>query len=116
MGNAELKTLHIAGDLNWTNIEEEDIRDEDFLPPIKELNLRNYEWDYSPLIIKSFWNWNNLTSLELECVLIIRFCQTVSVDKLTQLKTFRTDGFCFDESNWDQATELLCLQTPTYLR
>ena len=107
LGNAGLKTLHIAGDLNWTNIEEEDIGDEDFLPPIEELNLRNYEWDHSPLIIESFWNWSNLTSLELECVPIIRFCRTVSVDKLIQLKKFRTDGFCFDESNWDQATELL---------
>ena len=107
LGNAGLKILHIAGNRKLTNIEEEDIGDEDCLPPIEELRLKNYKWDHSPSIIEGFWNWNNLTSLELEHVPIIRFCRTVSVDKLTQLKTFRTDGFCFDESNRDQATVLL---------
>lgn len=107
LGNAGLKTLHLSGNRNWTNIAEEDIGDEDILPPIEELSLRNYEWDHSPSFIDSFWNLTSLTSLELQCVPIIRFCDTVSVEKLAQLKVFKTDGFCFDESNWPQATELL---------
>ena len=107
LGNASLKTLHIAGDQNWTVIEEEDIEDEDFLPPVEELSLRNYDWDHSPLIVDRFWNWAGLRSLELECVPIIRFCRSVSAENLAQLEVFKTDGFCFEESSWPEATELL---------
>ena len=107
LGNPRLKTLHISGSRRFTNIREEEIGDEDLLPPIEELSLQYYVWDHSPSIIKSFWNWTNLRSLELKRVSTIRFCYTVSAENLARLQVFRTDGFCFDHSDWPEATRLL---------
>ena len=107
LGNTKLKTLHISGDRNWTQIAEEDIGDEDSLPPIEELSLQNYDWDHSPWTINNFWSWTTLRSLELKTVPIMRFCHTVSEEDFAQLTTFRTDGFCFEESEWPEATRLL---------
>ena len=107
LGNTRLKILHISGDRNWTVIADEDIGDEDSLPPIEELSLRNYDWDHSPSIIDSFWSFTSLRSLELDCVPIIRFCRAVSAENLAQLEIFKTDGFCYEESHWPEATELL---------
>ena len=107
LGNDQLKTLHIAGKYNGTTIAEREIGDQDSLPPIEELSLQNYDWDYSPQIINSFWNWINLTSLELKRVPILHFLYTVPAEHLAQLKVFRTDGFCLDNSDWDQATRSL---------
>ena len=107
LGNDRLKTLHIAGGYNGTMIEENDIGDQDSLPPIEELSLQNYDWDHSPPIINSFWNWTKLTILELKRVPILHFLYTVPAANLAQLQVFRTDGFCLDHSDWDQATRSL---------
>ena len=105
--NDQLKTLHIAGTYNGTMIAERDIGDEDSLPPIEELSLQNYDWDHSQPIINTFWNWTNLTSLELKRVPILHFLYTVPAEHLAQLQVFRTDGFCLDNSDWSQATRSL---------
>ena len=107
LGNDQLKTLHIAGKYNGTMIEENDIGDQDSLPPVEELSLQNYDWDHSPPIINSFWNWSKLTVLELRRVPILHFLYTVPAENLAQLQVFRTDGFCLDNTDWDQATRSL---------
>ena len=107
LGNNQLKTLHIAGKYNGTMIDETDIGDLDSLPPIEELSLQNYDWDHSPPIINSFWNWTNLTSLGLRRVPILQFLDTVPTKHLAQLQVFKTDGFCLDNSEWDEATQSL---------
>ena len=107
LGNDQLKTLHIAGKYNGTIIAERDIGHRDCLPPIEELSLQNYDWDHSLSIINSFWNWTNLTCLELKRVPILHFLYTVPAENLAQLQIFRTDGYCLDESDWCQATRSL---------
>ena len=107
LGNHQLKTLHIAGKHTGTMIDEGGIGDQDSLPPIKELSLQNYDWDHSPMIITSFWNWTNLTVLELKRVPILHFLYTVPAENFARLQVFRTDGFCFDNSNWELATRSL---------
>ncbi len=107
LGNARLKTLHIAGKYNGTVIAERDIEDHHRLPPIEELSLQNYVWDHSPPIIYHFWNWTNLTSLELKRVPILQFLHTVPATHLMQLQVFRTDGLCLNKSDWCEATQSL---------
>lgn len=107
LGNTRLKTLHISGNRRFTTIAEDDIGDEDSLPPIEELCLQYYDWDHSQSIIHGFWNWTGLRSLELKRVPITRFCHTVSADNFSQLEVLRTDGYCFDHSDWPEATRLL---------
>ena len=107
LGNVRLKTLHIAGKYNGTVIAEEDIEDHDRLPAIEELSLQNYVWDHSPPTVDNFWNWTNLTSLELRRVPILRFLYSVPAEYLVQLQVFRTDGLCLDSSDWREATHSL---------
>lgn len=64
------------------------------LPALKELRLEAYNWTHSPLIANRFWNWTNIRHLELARVSVVKFLQTVSLEHLSQLQTFITDGYC----------------------
>ena len=104
--------MHISGADNHATIRETDIDQHDRLSPIKELSLRQYEWEYSVHTATTFWNWSNLSRLELKEVPIKSFLQTVAPRYLVQLREFTTDGYYRHRSERKEITDLISILVP----
>ena len=112
LGKKNLETLH----LNCTGLEgleicvpDDEIESSERLPAVKELHLRGYSWIHSPVTAVQFWNWTKMTHLDLCGVDIVPFLETVKPEHLTNLRTFKTDGFCPDDDHLrNEAIFLLC--------
>jgi hypothetical protein len=105
--NATLEILHISGADNRATIRETEIDEHDRLSPIKELSLHHFRWEYSVHAATTFWNWSNLSRLELKEVPIKSFLQTVAPNYLVQLKEFTTDGYYRHRSEREEITDLI---------
>ena len=104
-----LETLHLTSQDDSAKIPDHTVTVDERLSTVKELVLHGYNWKHSPTIAITFWNWTNITYLELMRVPIIPFLRTVTPDHLLQLRTFITDSHC-DEimEDRDEANDLLC--------
>ncbi len=109
LGKENLETLH----LNCTGIDvaltENKIQSSERMPAVKELVLRGYHWNHSPVTAVQFWNWSRITHLELWRVPIMPFLATVKPEHLIHLRTFKTDGFCPGDAHLrNDVCSLLC--------
>lgn len=62
------------------------------LPPLRELVLDGYHWDYPPWAAVNFWDWSNIIHLELRNTQVDNFLLTVPPQHLSRLQTFITDS------------------------
>ncbi|KAL2036899.1 hypothetical protein N7G274_010323 [Stereocaulon virgatum] len=104
-----LETLSISGADRHATIRETDIDQCDQMPPIKELSLHQFEWDYSVVAATTFWNWSNVSRLELKEVPLKSFLQTVAPSYLVHLKEFTTDGHYRHRSEREEITNLISI-------
>jgi len=92
----ELRSLHLTGQYYSAAFLDIMLEEDDRLPPIQELVLRNYYWDHSRYTSINFWNWTKVTHLELQDVCVTRFLSTVTPEHLVQLRTFMLEPRCLD--------------------
>lgn len=62
------------------------------LPALQELVLDGYGWSHSNWAAVNFWDWSNITHLELWNTQVDRFLRTVPLQYLSGLRTFITDS------------------------
>ena len=105
--NRQLETLHISGSDHYPTIPQAEIKHKDRMPQLQELVLHRFEWPYSAHMAVNFWDWSHLARLELKMVCIVLFLQTVTPEHLTQLQEFTTDGYCSNQSERIEATDLI---------
>lgn len=111
MGRSELETLHLIGNRklrSWEYLGFTDIRIgyDDRMSPVKELILQSYFWNHSPHNAVNFWNWTQVTHLELRDVCMMRFLKSVPPHHLLQLKTLVLDDHCPGAIH--EASDLMC--------
>ena len=94
LGRENLERLHLTCIGPGINVSDNAIYPHERMPAIKELVLDGYMWNHSPATAVRFWNWSRITHLELRMVPIIPFLTTVTPEHLTNLRTFKIDGFC----------------------
>ena len=94
LGRNNLETLHLDCASPVVTVPDGAIRSHERMPALKELVLRSYNWNHSPVTAVQFWNWSRITHLELWGVPIVPFLETVKPEHLIHLRTLRTDGFC----------------------
>lgn len=92
LGRPELETIHLVGEKqrivqDCVTFPDWAIQSREKLPPVKKLVLQNYFWGHSPHTAVNFWNWTQITHLELKDASINRFLKTVPPKHLEQLKT-----------------------------
>lgn len=106
LSRPNLKSLHLRN-ATLAGFKDSEIKPEERLPPIEELILQNYKWEHSPHVANSFWNWDEITCLELDGVDIGKFLETVPSQNLLGLQSLVMADLNQANKTTDRTVELL---------
>ncbi|KAL2036717.1 hypothetical protein N7G274_010589 [Stereocaulon virgatum] len=109
LATTQLEKLHLSrGNSLWITSRS---ADRGFrMPAIRELVLHSYVWAQGPQDSINFWNWSNVTKLELLDMCTFRFLSGVPATQLAQLQVLVMDHRCqgVHQGMHVQITKMIC--------